>query len=267
MNPSLLDVRFLHADNSDYGEEWSGTRLNDDYHRLYHIVSGSAQVRYDGHDCTLTEGCSYLFPPTAHFSYRCPNYLSLQNVCFKMTVLGGVDVLKLQPSLFKVVRPDEDNMTTTMASLHDALGEAMTFADQITAHGRLFQLLAPHFAIDETAQDRTRRQSVVRLMGVLDYISKNLRSSIKVADLPDRAGMSRSHFVRSFTEALGMSPQAYIRRRRIELVKVDLRATQKSLALLSYETGFSSPSHLTREFRKLTGYTPNDYRRLDQPFE
>ena len=63
MNPSLLDVRFLHADNSDYGEEWSGTRLNDDYHRLYHIVSGSAQVRYDGHDCTLTEGCSYLFPP------------------------------------------------------------------------------------------------------------------------------------------------------------------------------------------------------------
>jgi len=32
---------------------------------------------------------------------------------------------------------------------------------------------------------------------------------------------------------------------------------------IAYESGFKYPQHFTRAFKKITGYTPPDYRRLN----
>ncbi|MEP0521882.1 MAG: AraC family transcriptional regulator [Hyphomicrobiales bacterium] len=265
MDLSQLGIRFFHADDSEYGTAWHGVRFADDYHRLYHIVRGSAHVTYDGIECELLEGCSYLFPPTASFRYRCPDNLRLQNVCFKMTMLGGVDILALRPWHFEISRSDPASMKMNMTQIHDGLNQP-GFADRIDMHGRLLQLLAPHFDIHETIADRKRRYNVERLASALRHIATNLRSGVHVSDLPTIAGMSRSHFIRTFTAALGLSPQTYIRRQRVELIKIDLQGTSKSLAVLADESGYSSASHMTREFKKITGFTPKEYRLIEQPF-
>ncbi|MGH7711942.1 MAG: helix-turn-helix domain-containing protein, partial [Gemmatimonadaceae bacterium] len=53
----------------------------------------------------------------------------------------------------------------------------------------------------------------------------------------------------------------FVRRVRIERVRELLAGTTDPLSAIAFSTGFSDQSHLTRQFRAVTGMTPAEYRR------
>ncbi len=261
-----IHIELFHSDNSTYGTEWNGLRRYDDYHRLYFIAAGSAEVVYNGKPRQLTAGHTYLFPTTRSFRYSCTEHLSLLNVCFKMTLQDGLDALELQPWIVEL--PASDINATHAAMTHiDAMLDEQSFANQIAIRAEILQLLAPHFRTRETDQARKHRRDVQRFAPVLHHIGEHIRTGIKIADLPPLAHMSRSYFAKKFLATFDMTPQDYIRKQRVELVKRELRHTQYPLANLAEDYGFSSPSHMTREFKHHTGYTPKDFRALDRFYD
>jgi AraC family transcriptional regulator len=64
----------------------------------------------------------------------------------------------------------------------------------------------------------------VRLRRVLDYIAANIGDDITLVDLAGTAGYSPFHFLRKFTLAMGISPQRYISRIRLENAMAELAA-------------------------------------------
>lgn len=264
MEPIHFEI--YHSDNSDYGTEWRGVRLNDDYHRLYLIAGGEAEVVYDGNARTLLAGHTYLFPTTRRFEYRCPSRLRLLNVCFKMTIDDGIDLLDLHPWAVEMPAVDMAGTLEAMTKI-DAWVAKPSFAQQFALRAEIMALLSPHFRARETEQDRRRRKDVKRLAGVLRHITDNLKDGIKISDLPGIAGMSRSYFSKKFLATYGQSPQDFIRKQRVELVKRELHTSHLPLAVLAEDFGFSSASHLTREFKTHTGYTPKDFRELDRFYD
>lgn len=261
-----LHIDIFHSDNSTYGTEWNGVRLNDDYHRLYFIAEGEAEVTYNETTQKLVAGHTYLFPTTTLFRYACPSHLRLLNVCFKMTLDNGLDALDLHP--FHVIVPAMD-MTTTLNKMVeiDALVQKRSFAHQLSIRGQILTLLGPHFQASDTEKLRKRRKDMKRLAPALRYIEQNLETGITVADLPRLAAMSRSYFAKKFTMTFGMSPQDYIRKQRIELVKRELRLSSQPISNLAEDLGFSSASHMSREFKHHTGYTPKQFRAFDRFFD
>jgi AraC family transcriptional regulator len=99
-----------------------------------------------------------------------------------------------------------------------------------------------------------------QLVQVLDYINEYLDQDIKLTDLAALLDMSQFHFSHRFKQAIGTSPYQYLLQQRVERAKQLLKQTERSIMDIALECGFSSHSHLSKQFRQFTGMTPTAYR-------
>jgi AraC family transcriptional regulator len=109
-------------------------------------------------------------------------------------------------------------------------------------------------------ESTAHRLDHARLRRVLDHISVHLADEITVAELARVSGLSTFHFARMFTLVVGISPNRYVSRLRLEQAMADVAAGKLSLAQIAFKSGFSSQASFTRAFRRATGITPGEYR-------
>ena len=95
---------------------------------------------------------------------------------------------------------------------------------------------------------------------VLDYLETHLDQELKLVELAKLVGMSQFHFGRLFKQSMGLSPYQYLIQQRVERAKRLLKGTDLLIADIALDCGFSSHSHLSRQFRRLVGATPKAYR-------
>jgi AraC family transcriptional regulator len=67
-------------------------------------------------------------------------------------------------------------------------------------------------------------------------------------------------FGTSIPKMIGTSPYQYLLQQRVEQAKQLLKQTDRSIMDIALECGFNSHSHLSKQFRQLTGVTPKTYR-------
>ena len=99
-----------------------------------------------------------------------------------------------------------------------------------------------------------------QLRYVLDYIDSYLDQNIKLANLAQLMDISQFHFSRLFKQSIGVSPHQYLIQQRVERAKQLLKQTDRSIVDIALDCGFNSHSHLSKQFRQLTGMTPKAYR-------
>ena len=99
-----------------------------------------------------------------------------------------------------------------------------------------------------------------QLLQIIEYINEHLDRDIKLADLARLIGMSQFHFSHLFKRSLGISPYQYLLQQRIGRAKQLLKQKERSIMEIALECGFNSHSHLSKQFRQLTGITPKAYR-------
>jgi AraC family transcriptional regulator len=97
----------------------------------------------------------------------------------------------------------------------------------------------------------------------LAYIEENLGSKIGILKLAALVSLSDSHFSRSFKRTMGLSPMAYVVKRRVERAKVMMIATAEQLTEIALACGFADQSHFTRAFRRMVGMSPSLWRRTN----
>ena len=99
-----------------------------------------------------------------------------------------------------------------------------------------------------------------QLSQVLDYIDTYREQNIKLADLAELLDMSSFHFSRLFKQTVGITPHQYLSQQRVERAKLLLKESDRLIIDIALECGFSSHSHLSKQFRQFTGMTPKAYR-------
>jgi len=93
------------------------------------------------------------------------------------------------------------------------------------------------------------------------HIDAHLQSDITVGDLAGLARLSTSHFTRAFKLTFGRPPHSHIISERIVRAQALMLSTDRSLGQIAFAVGMSDQSHLSRQFRRLTGETPLAWRR------
>ena len=93
------------------------------------------------------------------------------------------------------------------------------------------------------------------------FIETNLHRKINTRDLSVVAQRSQAHFSRSFKQAFGEPPHAYVVKRRLARVCHLLVTSPESLVKIALSVGFSDQAHLCRLFRRAFGQTPASWRR------
>lgn len=100
-----------------------------------------------------------------------------------------------------------------------------------------------------------------QLKRVLQFIHENLSQSITVEAIAAVAGQSASHFHRAFKRSLGTSVHLYVMFRRIEMAQQLMVNTSEPLSTIAVSCGMCDQSHLTRWFTRVSGESPNRWRR------
>ncbi|WP_058302987.1 helix-turn-helix domain-containing protein [Gorillibacterium timonense] len=94
----------------------------------------------------------------------------------------------------------------------------------------------------------------------VEYIESHYSRMISLDQLSERLGLSKYHLLRVFTETVGVSPNHYLNRVRIEAAMRLLRETDWSVERIAEQVGYSGGSYFIKVFRNLTGLTPGNFR-------
>lgn len=100
----------------------------------------------------------------------------------------------------------------------------------------------------------------LRIRKAIDFIQANLSWNTTLEELADETELSPGYLVAAFKQATGRPPHRYLLEQRVERAKVLLADPNQNITQIALDVGFSSQSHLTTVFRRLTGLTPNVYR-------
>ncbi|MDF2921362.1 MAG: hypothetical protein K0R57_276 [Paenibacillaceae bacterium] len=95
----------------------------------------------------------------------------------------------------------------------------------------------------------------------LQFIREHIGDELTLESISRESGLSTSHFSHLFRKELGMSVIDYVLEQRIELAKQYLAEGKYRNYELAEKVGFQHYSYFSNMFKKLTGISPNDYRR------
>jgi AraC family transcriptional regulator len=136
--------------------------------------------------------------------------------------------------------------------------------------GRLYiesltQVLAIHLLRHYSTFTRTiisenRSLTRTQLQQAIDYIHVHLDRDLSLAELAGVINISPTYFANLFKQAMGISPHQYVIQQRVEQAKMMLKRTDLAIADIALQVGFSSQSHFTQQFKRLTGMTPKQVR-------
>ncbi len=102
------------------------------------------------------------------------------------------------------------------------------------------------------------------LAAAMKIIAESFHEPFGRGKLAKQCGMSLRDFHRKFREAYHVTPHDYVRQLRVRASCNALVFSQKTLARIAGEFGFSDQSHFTREFHRLIGEPPGVYRARHQ---
>jgi len=125
----------------------------------------------------------------------------------------------------------------------------------------VIQLLRDYSTLPHLSAPRVRKLSRSRLARTTEFIDDNLCRDLTVAAIASALSMSASHFARAFKQSTGLSPHHYVLERRIEKARSLLRDTDRAVADIAAQVGFSAASHFSVAFSRYVGVSPREYRR------
>jgi AraC family transcriptional regulator len=119
---------------------------------------------------------------------------------------------------------------------------------------RYYSEVAPIVASQNRSLTRTELQQAI------DYIHAHLDRDLSLEQIAQVINISPTYFASLFKRAIGTSPHQYVIEQRVERAKSLLSETDLAIADIALQVGFSSQSHLTQQFKRLTGVTPKQIR-------
>lgn len=94
----------------------------------------------------------------------------------------------------------------------------------------------------------------------ISFMNSNYSKQIKLEDVFQDAGMSRSTFMRKFHQAVGSTPINHLLQIRITEACKLLRQSNMNISEIAYKVGFNDSNYFTRQFCKVIGVTPRAFR-------
>nr|WP_180882937.1 AraC family transcriptional regulator [Mesorhizobium loti] len=95
---------------------------------------------------------------------------------------------------------------------------------------------------------------------VQEFIFENLGKPLAVEQMASVAGLSPSHFLRSFKKTTGQSPHQFVITARLNHAQDLIRNSNLDFSVIAESAGFASHSHMTAMMKRVWGSTPSRIR-------
>lgn len=167
----------------------------------------------------------------------------------------------------------------------DAAGRIVTAGGTTSWHDLAIHIISRHCSPGEAlriakvyllkwhSEGQLPYQSLVRNPGHRDsvvsaceqFLRRCFQESDAIQQTIEQAKMPERTLKRRFKAATGSTLIEYLQNLRVEEAKHQLESSDKSVERICYEVGYEDVSFFRRLFKRLTGITPSQYRRMFQP--
>ena len=113
------------------------------------------------------------------------------------------------------------------------------------------------------ASGRDSDQTDRRIDRVVRWIHEHLSHNLTIEDAAAKVHVSPAAFSRFFRRSLGKTFTEYVNDLRCTEAAIQLRKTDKPVATVAQECGFTTLSHFNRQFLLRHGQTPRHYRKAN----
>jgi AraC-like DNA-binding protein len=103
------------------------------------------------------------------------------------------------------------------------------------------------------------------LQRMLYYIREHLHEPLRLEELITFTELSASTIGRLFRQHLGVSAGGWITQHKMERAQELLRTTQLTVGDVGAKVGIADPYYFSKLFKKVTGWPPLEWRRLNHP--
>ena len=249
------DVEFLGSRYSDVTRNVMGHRHK--YYELNFLTRGKTKMRINGRDFEYGSYDFILIPPMmTHLLYE-SEYATFDNYVIWFQV------------------NEEQMLTYEIIKLHDYDGAVQFLCSQIyktyTATGMenaelinlYLKTVLCHMkkgVILSTNAHTDSSESMIEQ--AVRYINTNIfERQLTVGDVSRIFNISPEHFSRSFKKKIGTAPVQYMNEMRVAEAKRLLSEKDLSVKEISAKLFYTDSFYFSKQFRKITGYSPSEYRR------
>jgi AraC-like DNA-binding protein len=241
--------------------------------KLYHVLRGAGAVTFDSTQQNLTPGHLYIINGYRQTRQVCErtmevNWLHFQVSSWRLRLrLDGLPPAVSLPCALRSWR------AVSLKEVQELFGQpARAYRDlrglrpdaRPETHLRVLGVLLG--VLGEALEKHPEPVGTVpdvppQLQGALDFMDQNYLDNPPLATLARQAGWQAEYFHCRFRQALGMTPFAFMERRRMEEAVQLLTETDIPLKELSAQLRFSSQFYFTRVFTRRFGVSPSVFRR------
>jgi AraC-like DNA-binding protein len=113
----------------------------------------------------------------------------------------------------------------------------------------------------QTIHTHARTSNYALISTALSYMEEHLAENVTRDEVAEVCHMSPTHFSRTFKEHVGRTFVDVLNRMRVDQAAEMLVRTDRELAMVALDCGFSNQSYFTRVFGKYKGQPPGEFRR------
>lgn len=137
---------------------------------------------------------------------------------------------------------------------------------KITGLISLLELMAVSEEYELLASDgytkADNRSDFERFDKIYHYVQTHFAEEITLGEMAARIGLTPPAFCRYFNKRTGTTFVRYLNEIRIGHAKKQLIGGDTKIAAVCFESGFRNLSHFIEQFRRSTGLTPSEYRKM-----
>jgi len=101
------------------------------------------------------------------------------------------------------------------------------------------------------------------LKPAIKYIEDHIEQRIDIRILAELTNWNYMHFIRMFSLYMSVTPYQYILQQKIERAKFLMTETDQLLTHIAFDLSFSSYSNFVNVFKRITGSTPDAFRKIN----
>lgn len=220
-----------------------------------------------------TQGDIFIIPPTTLHALRSiSNYsMEYENFLFDLRFLGSHNIDICAQQYLMPIASGELNLTTILRKedVHydsfasclietEKLCENKTLGYELGVKANMLRFI--YLLLHDSSLNKIKHSND-RLKNLLQFIENNYMHTIHVDDAAKTCGYSVSHFMRWFKQVSGSSFTSYLNERRLVEAAKMLKKGNETILSISNQVGFDNLSNFNRQFKKLYGCSPKDYRK------
>lgn len=250
-----------------------------DFTELVIVSNGTGDQLFDDENFPIIAGDAFVIDVEHAHGYRNTSGLQIANVMFdEPFLLEREPSLAAMPSYQALVHLEPMARhrlgfagklrldSRTMAEVRRLLGR---LSEELSGRREGFAGLAVALLVElivllcraYAAADSEPHRDLTDIGRVIGFLENHYAEEIEISDLLDVVAMSERSLLRKFSVATGTTPIQHLLRVRIAHGALLLRTSALPVTEIAGLVGFQSSNYFSRQFRRIYGTSPREYRR------